>query len=171
MRLLSIHGIAVAATAALASANAASSPVTCPPPLPSAVCSVDDTSEATGRSALSTVAAATDAAAARAAAGVDAADVADATPAPDVVADAVDPAVVAESADPDAAAEEGNGVGRGCTFGREAARFADADCGRAADAAGRFSFSLDFDTFPLPCLSGQKLWQQARALSGDTPNR
>lgn len=68
-----------------------------------------------------------------------------------------------------AAPSGGDGVGRFCTFGRGAPRFADDACGKPAAAAGRLSLSFDFDNLPLPCLSGQKMWQQARALRGVQP--
>ena len=66
----------------------------------------------------------------------------------------------------DSAALEGAGR---AAFGRGAVRLVEAveeedDAGAAADA-GRLSLSLDLDTFPLLCLSGQRAWQQARALS------
>lgn len=48
------------------------------------------------------------------------------------------------------------------TFGRGAARLEDV-LGTEA-GAGRLSLSFDLETFPLPCLSGQRAWQQALAL-------
>lgn len=56
-------------------------------------------------------------------------------------------------------------VGR-AIFGRGAERLAE-DV-EDDDVAGRLSLSLDFDTLPLPCLSGQSMWQQACALPGRT---
>lgn len=54
------------------------------------------------------------------------------------------------------------GVGGRGTFGRGAARLTEDPCG--GPGAGRFSLSLDLETLPLPCLSGQRAWQQARTL-------
>lgn len=155
------YGVVILAAPAVASVSATPSTVSAPPvAFPVAKWGCEDTPETGRRADVAAAAAPTTAAPSGAAAGAAAGATAGAG---DTVGVGAGAGVgVGTGAGDGADAVEG--VGRACTFGRGAARFVDAACGSAAIAAGRFSLSFDLDSLPLPCLSGQKTWQHARAL-------